>query len=142
MQGSERQHENEADDEIDRGASERNDELLPRVGRHALHAGHAPNRQQGHCGRADAVAAGRKDVAELVQHHAGEDEDDEEGAVERGACAALPPGAEGDPGEQQEEGDVDPDLGAAAAADGDGPEHRSASRFRAQVPPPGRGAPF
>ena len=39
----------------------------------------------------------------------------------------LRPGAESDPGEEQDEGDMDLDRGSAEAANGDRPAHRSAS---------------
>ncbi len=113
----------EADEEIDRGPGQRDDQLLARIGRQARHAGDAANRQQRHLGRLDAVAAGGEDVAELVQNHAGEDENDEQRRVERRTPAVARVSAEGDPGEEQEEGDVDLDRGSAEAADGDGPRH-------------------
>ncbi len=66
-------------------------------------------------------------------------EDDEQRAVERGGGASPCPGAEGDPGEEQDEGDMYLDLGPAEAANGDGPAHRSASvcgAILAQAAPP------
>ena len=128
---AERQRQREADDQIDGGPGERDDQLLARVGRQALQAGDAADRQERHFGRLDAVAAGGEDVAELVQHHAEEEEDDEHSAVERGAPPAAAPGAGGDPDEEQEEGDMDLDRRAAEAADGEGPGHGAASRFDA-----------
>ena len=127
--GAKHEGERQADDQIDGGPGQRDDQLLARVGRQALQAGDAADRQERHFGRLDAVAAGGEDVAELVQHHAEEQEDDEQRAVERGAPPAARPGAGGDPDEEQEEGDMDLDRRAAEAADGEGPGHRLASRF-------------
>ena len=139
VEGAERGDQRKRDDEVDGRPGEGDHELLPRVGRQALEAGDAADRQQRHLLRLNAVAPRRQDVAELVQDDAGEEEDDEERAVDRRAGAAPSPGAEGDPGEEQEEGDMDLDGRAAEPADGEGPGHRSASSFRVQVPPPRRG---
>src|SRR2546422_5878925 len=46
--------------------------LLPRIVRYALQSGHATDGQQGDIAGADAVTPGGERVAELVQHHAGE----------------------------------------------------------------------
>src|SRR5690606_33499440 len=74
-------------------------------------------------GRPDAIAPGGDDVAELVQHDADEDCDDEEHAFprfRRAACLVLD---EPDPQQQQREGDVHTHFGAAEGADFEGPGH-------------------
>jgi hypothetical protein len=124
MERAGRDDQDEADDEIDHGPGQRDDELLPRIRRQSRHAGDAPDGQQRHLRRLDAIAPGGDDMTELVQHHAGEEEYDEERALDRRARAAPSPGGERNPGEEQEEGDVDLDRCAAEAADGKRPKHR------------------
>ncbi len=121
------------DDEIDGRASERDRELLHRILGHARHAGHPADRQERHFRRLDAIATRNENMAEFVEHHAGEQQDQKEDAARRRFRAALTPRAEGNPHQKQEEGDMDLDRGSAKAADGEGPGHRSISRQRASL---------
>ena len=118
------QQQNDCDDEIDRRPGDGDGEFLRRLLRQCLHAGDAADRQQRDFRRLNAVAARDENVAELVQHDADENEDDEDEAVARRRRPALPPGAEADPGEQQQEGDVNLHRRAAEAANRQGPAHR------------------
>ena len=124
IERADEQQQDEGDDEIDRRSGDGDGEFLRRLLRHRLQAGDAADRQQRDFRRLNAVAARDEDVAELVQHDADEDEDDEDEAVARRRRSALLPGAEADPGEQQQEGDVNLHRRAAEAANRQGPAHR------------------
>ena len=124
IERADQQQQDEGDDEIDRRPGDGDGEFLRRLLRQRLHAGDAADRQQRDFRRLNAVAARDENVAEFVQHDADEDEDDEDEAVARRRRPALLPGAEADPGEQQQEGDVDLHRRAAEAANRQGPAHR------------------
>ncbi len=124
VERADQQQQDDGDDEIDRRPGDGDGEFLRRLVRHRLQAGDAADRQQRDFRRLNAVAARDENVAELVQHDADEQEDDEDEAVARRRRAALLPGAEADPGEQQQEGDVNLHRRAAEAANRQGPAHR------------------
>ena len=86
---------------------------------------HAADRQQGDLGRFDAEAPRREDMAEFVQDDAHEEKHDEDDAVARRGRALLAPRAETNPGEQQQEGDVDLHRRLAKAAYRQRPAHGS-----------------
>ena len=117
---------------VHRRPGQRHHDLLAGLLRHALHGGDAADRQQRDVGRADAVAARGPDVPELVQHHAGEQHEDEQHA--RRARPAASPRihcTRRDPGEQQQERQVHADGGAAEREQFDRPAHEETS-FRVQ----------
>ena len=121
--GAEHDHQHECDHEIDCGPRQRHHDFLAGLFGHAFERSNAPDRQQRHIGGADAVAARRNDVAELVQHHAGKERDDKDHAIQ-GLWGATPRPADGsDPGEQQKERQVDAHGGAADFEELDRPTH-------------------
>ena len=83
------QQQRRRDDEIDRRPGDRDGEFLRRIVRQRLQAGDAADRQQRHLRRLNAVAARDEDVAELVQHDADKQQDDEDQAVARRRRARL-----------------------------------------------------
>ena len=66
----------------------------------------------------DAVAARRERMAEFVRHDAGEEGEDEGDPLDGRLRSALLVVGDGDPGEEQQERDVDADFGAEQPADG------------------------
>jgi hypothetical protein len=80
---------------------------LARLLRDALELGDAADRQQRHIGRRHAEGARGEDVAELVQQHAQEQQHHEHEAVPGGGGAALAVAGGEDPGEKQQESEVD-----------------------------------
>ena len=128
------QDEHRRDDHVHRRTGERHDDLLARIFRHALKAGEPANRKQRDVRRADAVAARGERVAELMRHDAGEKRQDEGHALDRCLRAALLVVRDRDPGEKQEERDVDADFRAEQPADREGPGH-FLTRLRGVSPP-------
>jgi len=100
-----------------------NDDLFRRVLGYPRQAGEPADREQRDVRRGDAVTAGGEGVAELVQDDAGEDGNNEEDAVERRRRAALKILSDADPGEQDQEREMDADFTAGDAPDGDRPRH-------------------
>src|SRR3989449_7719835 len=99
--------------------------LLPRIVRYALQSGHATDGQQGDIAGADAVPPGGERVAELVQHHAGEQGEDERDAVERRRAAARKPVCDPDPSQKQEKRGVHIETDAGHRSDLPRPFHLS-----------------
>ena len=62
-------------------------------------------------------------MAELVREDAGEEEDDEDHTLPRRLPPTGPPGRSGNPDQEQEEGDMNPDYRSGDAGNRDGPEH-------------------
>ena len=115
---AEKHDQHERDRHVHQRAGDGDDELLARLLRDALEPRQPADRQQRHVGRCDPVVAGGEDVAEFMRHHAGEQQDHEGEAVP-GLLrpAGGPVGAE-DPGQEQDKGDVQADVGSCDAADG------------------------
>ena len=103
--------------DVDQRAGDRDEEFLPRLFRDALELSHPADRQQRHVGRRHAEGAGREDVAELVQQHAEKQQHHENEAVPCGGGAARGVARGENPGEKQQEGEVDADDGAGHLAD-------------------------
>ena len=118
------------DDDVDQRPGDGDDDLLGRVLRHARQARQPADGQQRDVRRGDAVAARGERMAEFVQHDAGEDGDDEDDAVHRRRRAAVEILGKPDPGEQDQEGQVDPDFAARDPRNGDRPGHRQPLRSR------------
>ncbi len=137
--GSQHDDQHQRDDEVDGGTGQRHHDLLAGLFRHALQRGDAADRQQRDIGGADAVAAGGKHMAELVQHDAQEQGDDEHDPVDRRRRAALGPVDGGDPRQQQKERDVDAHGGAGDIEQPKGPTHSQAPP-RARPSTPGQGS--
>ncbi len=97
--------------------------FLVRLFRDALEPGDAADRQQGHVGRCDAEGAGGEDVAELVRHHAGEQQQQEDEALPRRLRSAGGPARDEDPAQEQQEGNVHADRRAGDGADIERPGH-------------------
>ena len=102
---------------------ERNDQFLPRIVRHPLQPRHAANGQERNVRRANAEAARGQRVAELVQQHAAEKRQQEHHAPRRRRRAAELVVAEPDPGQEQQECEVQPDFNAGDASNCNGPFH-------------------
>jgi len=62
-------------------------------------------------------------MAELVREHAGEQEDDEQHAIERRCLSAELPLRARDPDQKEQKGDVDAHHRAGDHGNGKGPEH-------------------
>jgi hypothetical protein len=62
-------------------------------------------------------------MTELMEDDAGEDKHDEEHAVARCGKPSLLPGTDGNPGEEEKEGKMNPHGRCAKAADRQGPGH-------------------
>ena len=136
----EQQH--RGDDHVHGGAGERHDELLARLLGHLLHAGDAAERPQRHVAGVHAIAPRGEHMAELMQKHAQEDEDDEDRALPGGFGAALAVINRAEPNEEQEEGDVDADRRSADGSKRERPAHgqrrvgwRFDSEYRQHVEP-------
>ena len=120
---SQEEHQRQRDHHVDRGARQRHHDFLPGLLRHPLQRRHPADGQKGDVGGGDAVAASGKDVAELVQHNAHEQGDDEEDAVDRLGRTAMCPVDGRDPGEQEKERQVDAHGRAADIEQLDRPTH-------------------
>ena len=103
------------DDQRDERPGERDQQLLPRLVRHALEPRHAPDGEQDDVGRAHAETARHRNVPELVEQHAAEDAQQHEG----GRGAALQP----EEAEQEQEGDVDLHVGTGNPEEAQRPGH-------------------
>ena len=95
IERADQQQQDDGDDEIDRRPGDGDGEFLRRLFRQRLQAGDAADRQQRHFRRLNAVAARDEDVAELMQHDADEQQDDEDRLSRAAAgppcCHALKP---------------------------------------------------
>ena len=111
------------DDDVHQRAGDGDEEFLPRLLRNALELGDAADRQQRHIRRRHAEGAGGEDVAELVQQHAQEQQHHESETVPGGGGAALGIAGGEDPGEKQQEGQVDAHHRARHFADIQRPGH-------------------
>jgi hypothetical protein len=122
-QAPEHQVQHASDDQVHGWSRERHDDFLGRLLWNPLEPRHATDRQQDHVRRLHAIAPGGKDVAELVQQHAQEQERDEQHARHRRVPSALQVVRGGNPKEEQQKGDVQANHGAFHRADGDRPAH-------------------
>ena len=99
---------------VDRGARERDEQLLLQVIRHPLESRHATNWQKRDVAGANAVVPCGQGMAELVEHDdrkRGEDEDDARPGV--GQVVALQVVAHRDPGKQDQKRPVHVDVDSA-----------------------------
>ena len=95
--------------DVHRRPGDGNEKFLAWLFRNPFEARYAADRQQDHVGSADAKAARHKDMAEFVQQHAQEQENNEGEAVPGRLRAALDVVHAENPGEQQKESDMDTD---------------------------------
>ena len=95
--------EQDGDDDVHCGARERHGQFLRGFLGDAFQRGDAADRKQRHFRRADAEAPCHQDMAEFVQHDAGEQQHHEQDIL--GCClrTALPESAEPDPHEKDQE---------------------------------------
>ncbi len=121
--GAEQQHQRGRDHDVDRRARHRHQELLPGLFGDALEVRHAADRQQRHRRRGHAKAARHENVAELVRHHATEQQQHESKRVERRFGAAGGVAGKENPAQKQQERDVQADDRAGDRADIDRPTH-------------------
>jgi hypothetical protein len=118
-----RQNQANGDDDIHHRAGDGDQQLLPGLVRHPVHIGDAADRQQRHFRRHNAELSRREDMPEFMQHDAGEDRRNEQNALSGGFRAALLPGAQANPGEEQQQGHMNADRSAFETANGEGPAH-------------------
>ena len=111
------------DHDIDERPGDGDEKFLPRFFRNALELRHTADRQKGYVRRRHAEGASGKNMTELVQQYAEEQKQHKHKAIpgRRGASRGVA-GCE-DPGEKQQEGEVDADNGACHLADIQRPGH-------------------
>ena len=139
--GAEREVEDERYDQIDQRPGEGDDDLFRRLVGHARQPCQPADRQEGDVRRRDAVAARRQRMAELVEEDAGEDRQDERNRVDGRRGAALQVLADTEPGEQEEERDMDADFRSGNSRNGDRPWHRFGSSCASEAITATRSAP-
>ncbi len=120
---ADRDEEPRRDDHVHERPGERDDQFLMGLVRHALHAGDPSDGQQGDVRRLDAEGLRGDGVAELVQEDARKEQEDEADPLHGGLFPSGQVIADPDEGEQQEEGQMDPDFDAGDGGDTDGPAH-------------------
>ena len=119
------------DDDVDGRAGEGHHQFLARLFGNALEAGDAADRPERHVGRADAVAAGGEDMAELVRQDAGKSRRMKSTPSMAASRPPSAPVAAADPDEEEQERDVHAHHRAGDGGDRDGPEHRCLRRTSA-----------
>ena len=118
------ENERAGDHDIHQRAGDGDQEFLVRLLRDALEPSDAADRQQRHVRRRHAERARREDVAELVRHHAGKQQD-EEGKSPATPLSGPPddPAGGENPAQEQQEGDVDAHRRSGDPADIERPGH-------------------
>jgi hypothetical protein len=115
--------EDEHDRQGDRRTGEGDEELLLRLVGNALQPGDSADGKQDDIRSAHPESAGHENVAEFMEQHAGEEgEQQDAGGQGTGRTALLIP-RHGPERDQDEESEVDLDLGPRDAPDRDGPAH-------------------
>src|SRR5690606_26107006 len=100
-------------------------QLLGGIVGHLLDARDATDRKQDDVPRSNAEPPSHEDVAIFVREHAGEDRDDESHGSESRRGATLSAGHQPEPGEQQEERQVDADFGPRNSTERYRPAHHA-----------------
>jgi hypothetical protein len=129
--GEENQH--DGDHHVHQRSGDGDQELLPRLLRDALEPSHAADRQQHHVGRRHAERARGEDMAELVRHHAGEQQQHEGERLPGRFRPARDPARHEDPAQEQNEGDVHENRRSGDPADIERPGHEGLRSTRVGV---------
>ena len=114
---AQQQDEGGRDHDVNGGSGDRHQKFFPRLLGNAFELRHAADRQQCHrrCGHAEP--ARHEDVAELMGHHARKKQQHEHQRIPCCFSSARRVAGEENPGQEQQECDVDPYRGARNRAD-------------------------
>ena len=107
------------DDHIHQWPGDGDQQFLHRLVGHSVHIGNAADGRQNDVRSFDAEAPAHQDMSELVQGDAGKHQNDENQRVQRCRGAACRVIGNGDPGQEQQEGEVKPHRRTGDPADGD-----------------------
>jgi hypothetical protein len=116
--------EDKGNDDSDRGAGRRDQKLLPRLIRHPRQACHAADRQQRDVPRADPEPTRGQRVPELVEHDAEQRQREQHALRGTERRSRRPIIGERQPGEENEECRMHPQLDAGDSTDRPRPFHR------------------
>ena len=122
---SDKEKHDDGDQDIDRRSRDRDDQLLPGIGRHSLQARNAANGQQSDVRSPNPKSLCRESVAKLMQQHAKKDQQCESHSIHRRLRAAfrvINPSVEA---EEQQKSEVDSHLNAGNGCYAIGPFHAS-----------------
>src|SRR5207249_422557 len=113
-----RDEQTERNNHIDQRAGDRDDQFLHRLFRHPFQARDTADGEQCDVGRIDPESLRRERVTELMQHYAKKEQQNKYYPACRDGRAALRIVTKGQPGDQQQKRNVDPQLNAGDAKDG------------------------